>query len=404
MKEHSYIILITFVAALGGLLFGFDIAIITGAVPFIKAHFNLSELALGWGVSSLLVGCVFGAAIAGRITDIYGRKRILFAVALAFAITSIATGLAPSFTLFVIARFLGGLSVGAASIISPMYISEIAPFKIRGRLVSFYQLSIVTGIMLSYLINYLLHDIGENNWRMMFISGAVPSAIFFILLFFVPETPRFLFMKGNRKKAFDVLQKIGGKANADLEIVQIEGSLAYIGKINYRELLNPNLRRVLFVGFGLAVFVQFCGINTIVDYSPIILESAGWKINAALFATFIIGATMLLFTFVSIWLIEIAGRKLLYLIGSAGMTTILLVITILSFTGHFQGNVSLILIMLFIAFFSACVGPVFWTLVSEIFPNRIRGTAMSIPVFTQWIANAIVVGFSHGCSPTPETQ
>lgn len=393
MKNNSYIILVTFVAALGGLLFGFDIAIITGAVPFIKPYFNLSELQLGWGVSSLLVGCVFGAALAGRITDIYGRKKILFGVGFLFAVTSLATGLAMNFTLFVIARLFGGLAVGAASIISPMYISEIAPFKIRGRLISFYQLSIVLGIVISYYINYLLHDIGENNWRWMFISGVFPSTVFFILLFFVPETPRYLYKVGLKKEALKVLTSIGGKENALIEIEQIEKSFQEGGSASFRELANPNLRKVLWVGFGLAVFVQFCGINTIVAYAPVILESAGWKMDAAFFATFVLGFVNLAFTFVSIWLIEKAGRRILYLVGSAGLTIILLLIVVFSYFGMFTGNIALWLIISFIAFFAACIGPVFWTLVSEIFPNRIRGTAMSVPVFTQWIANAIVVGF-----------
>lgn len=392
-RQNLYnLVLITFVAALGGLLFGFDIAIITGAVPFIREHFQLDELQLGWGVSSLLVGCVVGSAFIGRPADRWGRKSILFFVALLFAATSIATGLAPSFSIFVTARFLGGIAVGAASTVSPMYISEIAPFRVRGRLVSFYQLSIVLGINLSYFINYQLHDIGPDNWRWMFISGAFPSMAFFILLFFVPETPRYLFKSGEEDKAYRILDKIGGEENASLEIEQIRNSLKNSGKVRFRDLLEKGNLKALWVGFGLAVFVQFCGINTIVDYAPIILESAGWKIDAALFATFILGAVFLSFTFVSIWLIEKVGRRILYLVGSAGLTVILLAISYMSVIGKFEGDAALVLIMAFIAFFSACVGPVFWTLVSEIFPNKIRGTAMSIPVFTQWIANAVVVG------------
>lgn len=388
----KYISLITFVAALGGLLFGFDIAIITGAVPFIQDHFQLNELQLGWGVSSLLVGAIFGAAISGRITDKYGRKFILIFVALLFAITSIGTGLAPTFAIFVIARFLGGLAVGATSILSPMYISEIAPFKIRGRLVSLYQLSIVIGILISYYINYQLHDIGPNNWRWMFASGGVPSLLFFGLLFLVPETPRFLFKKGLKDEAYNILKRISGERVADYEIEQIRKSLKKT-ETSFKVLLRPDLRKVLFVGFGLALFVQFTGINTIIDYAPIILESAGWEIDAALFSTFVIGFVNLLFTLVAIWAIDKFGRKILYLIGSAGLTVVLTVITIFSFLGQFQGNFALILILLFIAFFASCVGPVFWTLVSEIFPNEVRGTAMSVPVFTQWIANAVVVLF-----------
>ncbi len=385
-----YLLLITFVAALGGLLFGFDIAIITGAAPFIRDFFELTDLTLGASVSALLWGCIFGAAIAGRITDLYGRRKILILVALLFALTSFGTGIAPTIRFFMIARFMGGFAVGAASIISPMYISEIAPSNIRGRLVAVYQLSIVVGILISYFINYLLHDIESDNWRWMFYSGVIPSLLFLILLFIVPDTPRYLILKNEKDLAFKVLKRINGKEKASVIMKEIIESIDK-RKVTFRELLQPGYKKMMFVGFWLAVFVQFSGINTIIDYAPIILESAGWKISAALFSTFIIGFVNLLFTLVSIWAIDRIGRRPLYIIGSAGMTLILSGLTLANWTGHFEGPLVLMLIILYIAFFAACIGPVFWTLVAEIFPNRIRGTAMSVPVFTQWIANAIVV-------------
>jgi len=388
----KYLILLTSVAALGGLLFGFDIAIITGAAPFIQEYFNLDEFTLGWAVSSLLWGCIFGAAVAGRITDIYGRKKILLLVAILFTITSIGTGIAPDINIFVIARFLGGFAVGAASILSPMYISEIAPSSSRGRLVALYQLSIVLGILISYFINYLLHDIGDTNWRWMFLTGTIPSLLFFILLFLVPETPRYLFKKGNKELSYKILKKINGKVEADKAIAQIEESLTET-KVSFRQLLKPGYRHMMWVGFGLAVLVQISGINTIIDYAPIILKTAGWKIDAALFSTFVIGFVNLVFTLVSIWAIDKYGRRPLYIIGSAGMALMLLGLTIANLMGRFEGPVVLVFILVFIAFFAACIGPVFWTLVSEIFPNKIRGTAMSVPVFTQWIFNALVVMF-----------
>jgi SP family arabinose:H+ symporter-like MFS transporter len=388
----KYLILLTTVAALGGLLFGFDIAIITGAAPFIQEYFDLDEFTLGWAVSSLLWGCIFGAAVAGRITDMYGRKKILLLVAVLFTITSIGTGIAPDINIFVIARILGGFAVGAASILSPMYISEIAPSKTRGRLVALYQLSIVLGILISYFINYLLHDIGDNNWRWMFLTGTIPSLIFFILLFLVPETPRYLFKKGKKEESYQILEKINGKEEADKAIVQIQESLVET-KVSFRQLLKPGYRHMMWVGFGLAVLVQISGINTIIDYAPIILKTAGWKIDAALFSTFVIGFVNLIFTLVSIWAIDKYGRRPLYIIGSAGMALMLLGLTIANLIGRFEGPVVLIFILVFIAFFAACIGPVFWTLVAEIFPNKIRGTAMSVPVFTQWIFNALVVMF-----------
>jgi len=392
MGNRRYLVLLTSVAALGGLLFGFDIAIITGAAPFIQEYFELDEFTLGWVVSSLLWGCILGAAVAGRITDAFGRKKILLYVALIFILTSIGSGIAPNTEILVLARFLGGLAVGGASILSPMYISEIAPAHSRGRLVALYQLSIVIGILASYFINYLIHDIGDDNWRWMFISGVIPSLVFFILLFLVPETPRYLFKQGEREQAFKILEKINGKKEADKAMGQIEESLAET-KVRFRELLQPGFRHMMWVGFGLAVLVQISGINTIIDYAPIILKTAGWKIDAALFSTFVIGFVNLLFTFVSIWAIDKYGRRPLYIIGSAGMALMLTALTIAQLLGKFEGTLVLILILIYIAFFAACIGPVFWTLVSEIFPNRIRGTAMSVPVFTQWIANALVVMF-----------
>ena len=387
-----YLALLTTVAALGGLLFGFDIAIITGAAPFIQEYFELDEFTLGWAVSSLLWGCIFGAAVAGRITDIYGRKKILLIVALLFTLTSIGTGIAPDINIFVFARFLGGLAVGAASILSPMYISEIAPARSRGRLVALYQLSIVLGVLISYFINYLLHDIGDTNWRWMFLSGTIPSVLFFVLLFLVPETPRYLFKKGDREGSYNILMRISGQTEADKVIRQIEESLSET-HISFRQLLKPRYRHMMWVGFWLAVLVQISGINTIIDYAPIILKTAGWKIDAALFSTFVIGFVNLVFTLVSLWAIDKYGRRPLYIIGSAGMALMLLGLTVANLIGRFEGPVVLAFILIFIAFFAACIGPVFWTLVAEIFPNRIRGTAMSVPVFTQWIANALVVMF-----------
>ena len=206
-----YVIFLAATAALGGLLFGFDIAIITGAGPFLLEHFKLTELSLGWAFSCLLFGCVVGSAFAGRLADRYGRKRVLLAVSVMFAATSAATGLASTFTNFVAARFLGGLAVGAASLISPMYVSEVSPPRLRGRLGTLYQLSIVTGILVSYCINYLLRNSGPNNWRWMFLTGVIPSMILFVLLLFAPETPRFLFKTGKHEEARTILERIGGR-------------------------------------------------------------------------------------------------------------------------------------------------------------------------------------------------
>jgi MFS transporter, SP family, arabinose:H+ symporter len=274
-----YVVFLAATAALGGLLFGFDIAIITGAGPFLTQHFKLSDLSLGWAFSSLLFGCVIGSTAAGRLTDFYGRKKILLLVAVLFALTSAATGLAPTFTTFIAARFLGGLAVGGASILSPMYVSEISPPTVRGRMGTLYQMSIVIGILISYCINYLLRDIGPANWRWMFITGVIPSVLFFLLLFFAPETPRYLFIAGREQEAFTVLERIAGRENAEFEAAEIRASLTE-RRHAWSDLLRPGIRRAVVVGFFLAILIQVSGINTIIDYAPAIFKSTGWKIDA----------------------------------------------------------------------------------------------------------------------------
>jgi SP family arabinose:H+ symporter-like MFS transporter len=387
-----YVIFLAATAALGGLLFGFDIAIITGAGPFLTETFHLNDLSLGWAFSSLLFGCVLGSAIAGRLTDFYGRKKILLVVSVLFAFTSLATGMAPNFSAFVAARFIGGLAVGGASILSPMYVAEVSPPSLRGRLGTLYQMSIVTGILASYAINYLLRGIGPANWRWMFVTGIVPSLLFFLLLLAVPETPRFLFMAGKEQQAIAILERIGGREEAEFEASEIRASLVKRRRA-WRELLRPGIRRAVLVGFCLAVLVHVSGINTIIDYAPAILRSAGWKIDAALFSTLIIGLTNFAFTFVSFWVIDRYGRKPLYIVGSLGMTAALVMLLSAVLLARFESTAILVYILAYLACFSSCIGPVFWTLVAEIFPNDLRGTAMVVPVLTQWVANAAVVLF-----------
>lgn len=387
-----YVIFLAATAALGGLLFGFDIAIITGAGLFLTQHFGLSDLSLGWAFSCLLFGCMLGSAVAGRWSDFYGRRKVLLWVAVLFAVTSAATGLATTFTAFVIARFVGGLAVGTASLVSPMYVAEVAPAKLRGRLGTLYQLSIVTGILVSFCINYLLRGSGPDNWRYMFMSGVIPSILFLVLLLRAPETPRFLLRAGRHAEALIILERIAGKENAKHKMIEIEASF-HAKRGAWADLLSPGIRRAVLIGFGLAILIHFSGINTIIDYAPAILHSAGWNIDAALFSTFVIGLTNFALTIVSFWTIDRYGRRPLYIIGSLGMAVSLLLLTAVVMTGQFRGMVVLILILSYLVFFCSCIGPVFWTLVAEIFPNHIRGTAMTVPVLTQWLANAVVVLF-----------
>ena len=390
--NFTYLIFLAATASLGGSLLGFDIAIITGAGPFLTEHFRLSDLSLGVAFSSLLFGCVLGSAAVGRITDLYGRRKILLWVAVVFALTSLATGLASSFGMFLIARFLGGLAVGGASILSPMYVAEISPPSVRGRMGTLYQMSIIIGILLSYTINYALRNIGSTNWRWMFITGAIPAIVFLLLLLKAPETPRYLVIAGREREAFDILKRIAGEESARVEISEIRTSLAG-HRNNWRSLLQPGIRRAVVVGFFLAILVHVSGINTVIDYAPAIFKSAGWSVDIALFSTFVVGLTNFAFTLVSFWIIDRFGRKPLYIIGSIGMAVALALLVVISEMGQFRGILVLVLILTYLAFFASCIGPVFWTLVPEIFPNRIRGTAMTIPVLTQWVANAIVVLF-----------
>jgi sugar porter (SP) family MFS transporter len=391
-KNSVYLYFICAIATMGGLMFGFDIAIISGAVPFIQTFFGWNELELGWGVSSLLVGAVFGAFGSGVLTDKFGRKRVLIFVALFFAASCALTALAGSSVLFISARLFGGLAVGAASVLSPMYVAEVAPPRSRGTLVAIYQLTIVFGILCSYTINYWLHDF-DNNWRWMFATGVIPSVLFFTGLFFIPESPRWLYKSGRKEESFKVLARIGGEALAKVELREIAESLEVkYAAVSRGELFKPASRKVMVVGFFLAVFVQISGINTIIDYAPKILLAAGLEIKNALLQTSFLGLINFIFTFIAILLIDKVGRRLLYLIGSLGMAVTLMLLAI-SFYLKLDAIFTLICIMLFLVFFSSCIGPVFWTLVSEIFPNRIRGKALAFASLTQWIFNFLVILF-----------
>jgi SP family arabinose:H+ symporter-like MFS transporter len=375
---------------MGGLLFGFDVAIITGAGPFLAQRFALSDISLGIAFSSLLFGCVLGSILAGKLTDHYGRRRMLLWVALLFAASSVATALAPNFAFFVTARLLGGLAVGGVSLLSPMYVAEVSPASIRGRMGTFYQLSIVIGILVSYGINYLLRNSGADNWRWMFLTGVLPSIVFFTLVALAPETPRFLVRVGKTQEAFRILERIAGTEVATVELAAITVAMLHEER-SWRGLRRPGVRRALMASMFLAVLIHVSGVNTIVDYAPSIFLSAGWQIDGALFSTLLVGITEFMFTLVAFGVIDKFGRKPLYITGSAGMGATLTALMIAVATGHFHGVLVLVLILAYLAFFASCVGPVFWTLVPEIFPNDVRALAMTVPVLLQWVANAVVV-------------
>jgi len=390
VKGPAYLWFISMVATVGGLMFGFDVGIISGAVPFIQPYFDWNELQLGWGVSSILLGAIAGAFGTGTLTEKYGRQRLLISVALFFAVSCAGMALARTQTSFILFRVMGGLAVGSVSVLSPMYVAEVAPPRIRGTLVTIYQLAITFGILVSYLVNYALHDV-DHNWRWMFATGLIPSVVFFTGLIFIPETPRWLVKAGFKEKARSVLERIGGEAFAASELKEIELSLTDAGpQGGIKALFARKYRKVLILGLLLAVFSQITGINTVIDYAPKILMTAGLEIKNALLQTSLIGLVNFTFTFIAVWLIDRLGRKTFYTIGSSGMAATLLLIAA---AFHFEMNpvFTTVCIMLFIAFFASCIGPAYWTLVAEIFPNRIRGQAVAMSSFALWVANFLVV-------------
>ncbi len=386
----GYLVTISMISALGGLLFGFDISVISGAIPFLKQVFNLSGSSLGWAVSSALIGCIFGPFLAGTPSDRFGRRNLLVLCAVFLAVSAVGSGLANSLTSFFIYRFIGGLGVGMASTLSPVYIAEVSPADIRGKFVSLNQLTIVIGILIAYFTNYLLVGIGPNNWRWMFASEAFPAVIFLAALFFVPESPRWLYKKKRDDEAFDVLNKIAGFEYAKRISGEIKKTLNHEEKGSFKELLNPRLRFVMIIGILLAVLQQWCGINVIFFYAPVIFQKTGIGIDSSLFQTIIIGLVNLTFTIVAMRLIDKVGRKKLLLIGSAGMVVTYLLIGACFYLNFLHGIHVLILILMTIAFYAISLAPVVWVLISEIYPNRIRGEAMSVATFFLWIASFVL--------------
>jgi MFS transporter, SP family, arabinose:H+ symporter len=387
MKTNRYLIIASVVAAL---LFGFDTAVISGAMPFLQEYFHLNDISLGWTVSSLLVGCIFGVITAGRSGDRFGRKRTLMAAAIAFFISAIGSALATGFTTFIAFRFAGGLAVGTASMLSPMYISEIAPAKVRGRLVSLNQLAIVVGILVAFFSNYLLAGTGENNWRWMLAVMGLPALLFFFALFAVPESPRWLVLKGRNDEAMDILTKINDQPQASLEMENIQRSVQLDKTGTLLEVFAPKIRPVLWLGIALAIFSQTVGINAIMYYAPLIFQKTGSGIDSALMQTILIGGTNLVFTVVAIGLIDRLGRRPLLIMGTVGMAIALSIMAYAFLTNATTGYLLIISVLLYIASFAVSLGPVVWVYIAEIFPNSIRSMAMAVCTVTVWIACFVV--------------
>ena len=390
-----YLVLICFVATLGGLLFGYDTAVISGAIGFLKQHFSLNAAEQGWAASCALAGCVCGAAGCGLLSDLLGRKKALIVSAVLFVVSAVGTAVPQTFWTFVIFRFIGGIGVGAASMTSPMYIAEVSPTRIRGRMVSLNQFAIVSGMLLVYFVNYFIAGQGDDTWnadygwRWMFASGALPALLFFVLLLLVPESPRWLTEQGRRQEAWTVLARVNGPQQAEQEILAMEETIALeTGSLS--QLLLPGLRTVLVLGVALAVLQQITGINVFLYYAPEIFKSmAGEKSDVALLQTVVVGVVNMLFTVIAIWTVDRLGRKPLMIIGFAGMSVSLAALGLASYYQRTDVWV-LLFILAYIACFALSVGPVTWVLLSEIFPTRIRGRAMAIATVCLWVANLII--------------
>lgn len=386
--RSAYIYPICIVVALGGVLFGFDLVIISGAVDFFTSHFKLDELNKGWAVGCINIGAAAGALLAGKLSDAIGRKKLLLICSFLFAVTGVATGWAPNFSLFITARLLSGVAVGVAALVCPMYIAEIAPASLRGRLVTLYQLAIVSGLLLAYLSNYLLLPTGINNWRWMFSSQTIPALLFFAGLFFVPESPRWLVKKKRNDEAATILHNIGGTTYASGEIGSIQKSFAHEVKEKIGDLFKKDVIHIVMIGVAVAFFSQADGQNSLFSYAPEIFKQAGMAQEDAFLQSVIIGVINFIFTFIAIVFIDRIGRKKLLLYGSALLCLDALALAWCFYTGA-PGYYTLIFVLGFIAVYAATLGPVTWVILSEIFPNRIRSNSMALATLVLWIANFI---------------
>ncbi|NOW95136.1 sugar porter family MFS transporter [Mucilaginibacter sp. SG564] len=389
--NSSYIIGISFISALGGYLFGFDFAVISGALPFLRTQFVLDPVWEGFLTGSLALGCIIGCLIAGNLADKYGRKPGLMVAALIFAVSSIGIAFAQTLTYFIILRFAAGIGVGMASMLCPMYIAEVSPAEVRGRNVAINQLTVVIGILITNLVNYFLADAGHDAWRWMFGLGAVPSAVFLIGVTWLPESPRWLMKSGQVAKAQQVLNKIGTTDFANTTMKAIEKSLAGGAvKQSYKMVFEKAMRPAVVVGITLAVFQQFCGINVVFNYTSTIFESVGANLNRQLLETVSIGVVNLVFTLLAIWQVDKLGRRPLMLVGSLGLSILYIVLAV-ALQNHFPAGLVSIFVLLAISTYAISLAPVTWVLISEIFPNKIRGVASSVAIVSLWGAYFILV-------------
>lgn len=395
-QNSWYIYKATLVAAVGGLLFGYDTAVIAGAIGFMKTFYSLSDAMTGWVASCALLGCVVGAMYAGKLSDNIGRRKVLMLAALLFAVSSLGTAFAPNLNFFVAFRIVGGMGIGIASVLSPMYISEMAPAEIRGKLISIFQLGVVCGILLIYFVNAGIAGLYDETWnistgwRWMFGSGLLPSVVFILLLFGVPESPRWLAKQKRTSEALDILTKINGSVKAQQELKEINAALAEETVLPLSELFRPGLRTAMIIGIVLAIFSQVTGINAIMYYAPEIFKSTGDGSDSALMQTVLVGIINVVFTLVAIKYVDKLGRKKLLLIGIMGMIICLLLVGGAFYLDMQKGYLVLIAILAYIACFAISLGPLTFVVIAEIFPTKARGTAMSVATFILWITVFIV--------------
>jgi sugar porter (SP) family MFS transporter len=391
MKRYLYFV--TFVAALGSLLFGFETGVINGAISDVAEHFGLSAAMQGFVVSVALIGCVIGALFIGKPADIFGRRYVLRYMALFFLLSMLLTGLATATWMFVIGRFIGGLAVGGASVVTPMYISEVAPPKLRGRLVATAQFAIVLGILVSFFSNYLIDHLGgagEWKWRWMFLFGVFPSAIFFVLLFFIQRSPRWLVKMGKIEEARESLLRVNNVADPDELIKEIQDSLDSEVKSSYSALFRKPYLKLVLIGIGVGMFNQLSGINIVNYYSTEIFKDAGLTRQTSFYLTVLVGITNLIFTIIGMSLIDKFGRKFLLYIGGVMMPLFLGTFAWADISGNANITIILISMLGFIACFAMSQGTVIWVILSEMFPTDIRARGSAIGSFSHWFFNSII--------------
>ena len=401
MKQTTaYLFLICLISAMGGLLFGYDWVVIGGAKIFYEPFFELESSAAlrGWAMSSALIGCLVGALLSGSWSDCYGRKKMLIAASFLFVVSAVGTGIADRFTWFIIYRIIGGLGIGIASNVSPVYIAEVSPASVRGKFVALNQLTIVLGILMAQLVNWqigeyytagsdILSDDGiQWAWRWMFWAELVPAGLFFILSFVIPESPRWLAAQGRTDESGRILTRIGGKAYALRTLSELQGlENVEVKHGSWLELLRPGLRNVLVLGCVLAVFQQWCGINVIFNYAHEIFSEAGYAVSDVLMNIVVTGITNVIFTFVAIYTVDKWGRRTLLLVGAAGLAFLYTILGACYFW-EVSGWLMLLLVVLAIACYAMSLAPVVWVVLSEIFPVRVRGVAMALSTFSLWSA------------------